>query len=137
MSGTTQSAGHAVNVRNEDGLSINYVPPQTTLQKTGQFLSPAKAGASLKIAQDFLTAHAGDLGLLPGDLSSAIVTDQYTDADSGVTHIYLRQVYNGLPVINGNLGVNVARDGRIINVNSSFVSGLSAKQNANNLPDAS
>ena len=47
-----------------------------------------------------------------------------TDADSGITHIYLRQRFNGLEVANADLVVNVMRDGRVLNVAGGFISGI-------------
>ena len=46
---------------------------------------------------------------------------------TGATHIYLRQRYQGIPVYNGQLQINVNRDGRIISVNNSFLAGIAAR----------
>ncbi len=43
---------------------------------------------------------------------------------TGATHIYLQQRYQGIPVYNAQLQINVNRDGRIISVNNSFMAGL-------------
>jgi hypothetical protein len=56
-----------------------------------------------------------------------VVTDRYTDADTGVTHVYLRQRYRGIEVYDANINVNVARDGSIISLGNSFVRGLASK----------
>src|SRR5262249_49985189 len=62
-----------------------------------------------------------DLGLTAADIQSAIVTDQYTDQPSGVTHIYMRQTFDGLPVVGAELAIHVMPDGRILSANSSFI----------------
>jgi extracellular elastinolytic metalloproteinase len=41
--------------------------------------------------------------------------------------VYLRQRYNGIEVYDANINANVARDGSIISLDSSFVRGLAAK----------
>ena len=72
---------------------------------------------------NYLTSNADKLGLSAADVTQSIVTDQYTDSNSGMTHIYLRQALHDLPVNNANLNINVAADGRILNVGSEFVAG--------------
>jgi extracellular elastinolytic metalloproteinase len=62
------------------------------------------------------------------DVANPIVTDLYTDADTGTTHIYLRQRYNGLPVANADLNVTVLHDGRILSVGGVFVAGLGSRR---------
>ncbi len=96
------------------------------------FLTGPNAGEPLQIVQAYLNAHKADYGLTEADLSDMIVTDQYTDAHNGVTHIYLRQRYQGIEVYNANISSHVTADGRIINLYSSFVSNLA---NAVNVTD--
>src|SRR5262245_40188269 len=73
----------------------NYVPPRQSLWQPGGYLTGPSPDSPLAIAQNYLAAHAGELGLSPADVAGARVTDQYTDRDSGVTHLYLRQTFNG------------------------------------------
>jgi extracellular elastinolytic metalloproteinase len=121
--------GLGINRSDADGLTVAYVPPTRMLQgAAGGFLSPARQGDPLSIAKQFLTAHAGDLSLTPLDVSQALVTDQYTDQPSGVTHIYMRETFNGLPVVGADLGIHLMSDGSVINANSSFIPGLGASQ---------
>ncbi|KAL7750102.1 hypothetical protein RI367_004617 [Sorochytrium milnesiophthora] len=49
-----------------------------------------------------------------------MLKDSYSSRPSGVTHIYLRQLHNGREVINGDLNVNVDRNGRIVSYGDSF-----------------
>lgn len=46
--------------------------------------------------------------------------DDYTDVDSGITHVYFTQTLNGLDIENAQANVNVKRDGSILSVGSSF-----------------
>lgn len=83
---------------------------------------------ALNNATNFLVSESRSLGLHPSDLANFIVTNQYTSADSGVTHIYLQQTYQGLPIVDANINVNVDANGRVISSNSSFVPNLSELQ---------
>src|SRR6476620_1921133 len=75
------------------------------------FLTGPNAGNPIDIALAYITANKAQLGLTAADISAMAVTDQYTDKDVGTTHIYLRQTQAGIQVYNGNINVNVARNG--------------------------
>jgi extracellular elastinolytic metalloproteinase len=105
--------------------NIVYLPPQRhELRRDGYLTAPA-SGQPLTIALNYLKQNAGKLGLTAADFDNYVVTDQYTSAHNGVTHIYLRQMLNGLPIIDADLNINITREGRIINVGSTFIAGLS------------
>jgi len=104
----------------------NYLPPQSyDASTTDGFLSGPAAGAPLTVALNYLTQNAAAYGLTPADLANHNVTDQYASPDLGVTHIYLEQTFNGLPVADANISVNVMTDGRILTAGANFVPGLS------------
>ena len=109
------------NSKSEDGLSIQYQQPTRTLQNLQGYLSKPQKGARISIARAFLASHASDLHLTQADVSGAIVTNQYTDAATGVTHIYMNQAIRGVQIVNANLGIHIARGGRVLSVNSSFI----------------
>ncbi|KAI8322835.1 hypothetical protein GQ54DRAFT_259234 [Martensiomyces pterosporus] len=46
--------------------------------------------------------------------------DAYRSEHNGVTHIYFRQVVNGLEVVNANANVNIDKHGRVISSGNSF-----------------
>lgn len=87
---------------------------------------------AMKVALDFVSdpANLDVLGLTPSDLADHEVTDVVFTRVTGATHIYLRQTYLGIPVYNGQLQVNVNRDGRILSVNNLFVPDLAQSINA-------
>lgn len=87
-------------------------------------LTESAQGEPLQVADGFLRSNLDLLGLEAGDLDDYEVTDTVFSSVSGVTHIYLRQRYQGLPVYNAQLQVHVARDGRISGINNGFVPGL-------------
>ncbi len=104
--------------------NILYLPPQHDLHNLDGYLTGPSAGKPLDIAMNYLKSNAANLGLTADDFSHSIVTDQYTDADTGLTHIYLEQECNGLKVFDANMVVNLTATGCIINVAGGFVPGL-------------
>ncbi|KAF9005061.1 extracellular elastinolytic metallo proteinase [Cyathus striatus] len=54
--------------------------------------------------------------------SYVIRKDSYTDKNTGVSHVYVRQIINGLEVIDGDMNVNV-KDGMVISYGNSFYRG--------------
>ena len=44
--------------------------------------------------------------------------DSYTDSNTGVTHVYVRQIVNGLEVADGDININV-KDGEVLSYGSS------------------
>ncbi len=94
------------------------------------YLTGPRAGDAESIALDFAHANLDLLGLTAADLDDYEVTDSVTSAQSGVTHLYLRQRHDGIPVYNAQLHFNIAADGSILLVNNQFVPGLAAALNA-------
>ena len=72
--------------------------------------------------------------------SYKIRDDSYTDKSTGVTHVYARQVVNGLEVVDGDMNINI-KDGMVISYGNSFypgsapVGGLWQPQDASALRD--
>ncbi len=65
--------------------------------------------------------YQNQFGLTNADIEGMIITDQYTDDHSGITHIYMRQVVNGIEVFNGNASMHLDKSGNIISCYSDFV----------------
>lgn len=99
----------------------SHLPTQYRLSETSSFLTGPTAGDPFQVASDYLVSHAAELGLKSSDLASFVVSSQYTDQPSGITHIYLRQTHDGLGIMNADLSINVTARGEIINVSSSFI----------------
>lgn len=91
---------------------------------TGPDSRPART-----VALDFVSKNLDLLGISGDDLAGYEVTDDVYSAIDGSTHLYLRQRHDGLPVYNGQLQVNVNRDGRILSVNNLFLPQLAASVN--------
>lgn len=87
-------------------------------------LSKPRSGDPMAIGLDFVQKHRDALGLGLNDLANLEVTDRVYSKVSGVTNLYLRQTYQGLPVYNGQLQINVDREGRVLSVHSDFLPAL-------------
>jgi hypothetical protein len=108
-----------------DLVGVNALPPAFLLDNPAGFMTGLRAGDPLSLALSDAVAHAGQAGLLPGDVGDAVIADNYRDG--GVTHVYLRQMYNGLPVYNTSLGIHIKDGGQLLDIGGEFVPGLSAK----------
>ena len=93
-----------------------------SLHRHGGHLTETKSNAdALSIAKKYLAGHHTHLGLTANDIADYDITDEVYSSLSGVTHIYMRQLYLGLPVYNGQLQINVNADGRILSVNNTYM----------------
>ena len=93
--------------------------------------APAPKGARpLSVAMRFVGANLSALGLTPADVAEYRITDSVYSRVTGATHIYAQQMYQGIPVYEGQLHVNVNRDGRVMSVNNAFVPNIAAAVNA-------
>jgi len=97
--------------------------------RLGYLTGPDPRDAST-IALDFIQGNLAVLGLDQADLTEYEVRDLVVNQATGSTHLYLRQQFQGIPLYNGLLQVNVNRDGRITSVNNAWVRGLAAQVNA-------
>jgi Zn-dependent metalloprotease len=60
------------------------------------------------------------------DVEGLLITDQYTDWSTGITHVYLRQVVNGIEVFNGNAAFHINNEGKVVSYSSSFATSVYA-----------
>ena len=96
---------------------------RTVNNRTG-YLTEAQAGDPEAVALAFINSHLEGLGLTTNDVQNLELTDRVFSKVTGATHLYYRQTHLGLPVYNGQLHINVNREGRILSVNNAFLSNL-------------
>ena len=113
------ASGRTLEVEVAD-ISLNESDVTASSQSI-KFLTGPNDGEALEIALDYLKENKEALGLTDSDLADLIVSDQYVSQHNGVTHIYLRQRFNGIEVFGGNININIAPDGSVINLGNSFV----------------
>src|SRR5262249_7046746 len=85
---------------------------------TGRSSAPART-----IALNYVRSHADALGLSQADLKTFRFRQDYVDA-SGVHNLSWNQSVRGATVFGNGLKVKVTRDGRVLAVQGSPVSGL-------------
>jgi len=100
------------------------LPTPRRLMFAVDFASKPSSDPPIAIVPKFLDNHAAALGLTVHDFENVVVTDQYVSGKSGVTHIYLRQTYQGIEVFGADINVNVAKDGTVISAGSTFLHDL-------------
>ncbi len=105
-------------------------PPGPPSDESGGYLSEPAAGDPLDIALNYLRQNHQRLGLTQEDLANMVVKDRYISPHNQVTHIYLRQQLNGIEVFNGDININIDREGRVINLGNRFVPQLSRAVNS-------
>jgi extracellular elastinolytic metalloproteinase len=75
----------------------------------------------------FYKSQQAQWSLTGEDVANFVITNQYTSVGSGVTHIYLRQVVNGVEVFNANTSMHISKEGNLITLNNGFVANASEK----------
>ena len=73
-----------------------------------------------------LAAERNRLALTEQDIADPLVTDAYTDAHNGVSHVYLRQRHQGLEVLGTEMALHFGRQGQALHQTGSFVPRLAA-----------
>ncbi|KAK2464973.1 hypothetical protein APHAL10511_003049 [Amanita phalloides] len=83
--------------------------------------APGPNASPLDVARRFVEDQLAT-DLADGSKSFHIRTDSYTDQRTGVTHVYVRQLVNGLQVVDGDININI-KDGLVLSYGNSFYSG--------------
>jgi extracellular elastinolytic metalloproteinase len=88
-------------------------------------LTGRSSAAARTVAMRYVDAHLSALGLERADLSTFRLRRDYVDI-AGIHHLSWTQVRGGVPVFGNGLQANVTRDGRLLSIGGSPVSGLVA-----------
>ena len=86
-------------------------------------------GAPRDLAWAYFRSQRTALGLADSDLADTVLRDEYVTAHNGVTHLTFRQRLAGIEVVNGDVQINVDRDGRVLNLHNRFIPGLARVAN--------
>ena len=116
-------------------LSGLYLPAQEIRQSAPGAVAGRETGSRpgvadpLGIANEYIRMHLGEWGLAPQDIEGMTVNDMYADKSSGITRIYFRQRYRGIPVYNAILNISITKDGEVFFAGKRFVQDLAGKIN--------
>ena len=86
---------------------------------------------SLDQARSFVDQNLEELGLTQDDIADYAITDFYTSSN-GVTHIYLTQTVDGIPIHNAILNLNIMADGTVPFYGNRFVPNVKEKISSRN-----
>ncbi len=92
-------------------------------------LAPAQAGQPLEIAQRYYREHAADYALSSEDIKHR-VSDVVATKHNGLTHVYLQQTIDGIPVDGAVSTINVRADGSILSLADTFVATAKGRANS-------
>ena len=82
--------------------------------------------------KQYLEEIRSDEQLTDLDIQNAQLVDQYQTKHNGVTHLFYKQYYEGIPVYNAILNLNITKDNKLLHHNNNFVHDLESKVNTNN-----
>ena len=85
------------------------------------------ADRAIDTAIDYAVTHARELGVTARDLGDLAATDAYSTADTGVTHVYLQQRHDGVPIDGAAMTVNVAKDGTVVYADAALVRDVASR----------
>lgn len=83
----------------------------------------------VETALRYLADKRVELGLTEADIADVAVIDHYVSDRTQVTHVYLRQRFQGIEVFSGNANINLAPDGGLLSYGSDFVVNLAVAVN--------
>jgi hypothetical protein len=107
----------------------NYYPPQEFKAGAPFPLTSPSTSQPIDVAINYLKSKATDFGATTNDFNHYIVLNQYTSEHNGVTHVYLQQKFNGLPVADAYASVSISSRGEVLTAGANFVRNL-ANNNA-------
>jgi len=83
--------------------------------------------ANMRMLDDIVQQHATDQNQALEDYGDYEVTSFHTSSTSGITHYYLRQQHQGIPIHNAVMSVHLLPDNEVLNINDEFMDNISSK----------
>ena len=86
--------------------------------------------AQTQKARQHIIQSAEKWQLSAGDVQDIGVSSAYVSKHNGVTHVYLQQQYNGIPIHNAISNVHIKQNGEVFYAKNKFVADIQGKINA-------
>jgi len=116
-----------------NGLRVNVntiFGTPSSLINNGSYLTQPSTLPARDVVQQFIYANRDALGLTEADVQDLVTTDLYTNTiGAPITHVYLQQEHNGIPVFHGVANGSVTSDGRLIMLGNHLVRDLAGSVN--------
>jgi hypothetical protein len=112
-----------------EGSVLNLAPATGTVRWLGNLdgtLTDPSSDSPKKVTLDYVTANAGDLGMVAGDVATLHLKRDYRDI-SGTHHLFFTQNIDGVPASRNGLTASVDKQGRLLTLGGSPISGGAAK----------
>jgi|GEM_PF-332912 len=88
----------------------------------------AQSQAELNIIDSNVRESANGLEMIESDIAEYEITSYHTSQRSGITHYYLRQTHNGIPVYNAVMNIHV-KEGELFKMDNQFLRNIESKIN--------
>lgn len=84
-----------------------------------------------EVVQEYMLENLGKYDLLESDIKDWKITNEVYSKNTKVIHIYIQQLYNGIPVFNAVSNISIKETtGKVIFGSNSFIKNISAKINS-------
>ncbi|MEZ4826755.1 MAG: T9SS-dependent M36 family metallopeptidase [Bacteroidia bacterium] len=83
------------------------------------------------LIQPYLDNYASEKGFLPSDVAEWEITDQFSSRHNGLTHVHIRQIYNGIPVYNAVANFAI-KEGKVVSMTSRLEKNISLRAEGSN-----
>ena len=107
-----------------DQRNGDFLPNRHSFWSANELLTAPSTDDDVDIVIDFFMSELRDAAYARDDLLGHIITDQYTSQHTDVTHLYLRQTYDGLEIADANASANLTALGELINAFIRFIPGV-------------
>lgn len=114
---------------NTDSFKPVNPPNEFVSDPNGSPLSGPSTATPQYIVRSFLQDHQAEMGLTNTDLQDLITTDTYTDSDTGVTHVYMRQTVGGVSIPIADLNATIDSQGQIMAFTDSLMPDVASRVN--------
>jgi uncharacterized repeat protein (TIGR01451 family) len=89
----------------------------------------AQADQPMQILDNYLKVNYERLGLTSTDVANYEISSELVSKHNKLSHLYLQQSHDGIPVFNAILNANILPNGEMLSIGNRFVTNLAQKVN--------
>lgn len=121
IAGIAGSAEYLTQSATQDSFTPMTPRNDFVFDSYGVPLSETSSASAHDIVMSYMQQHQAEMGLSDTDMQGLVTTDQYTDSDTSVTHIYMMQTVYGIGIPAARMSATIDSDGRIMSYSNSLV----------------